>query len=189
MAQLIIYAHPLKEESHCGEILKAVKAKLPNADLIDLYEDQFNPVYTKDERLEMQSPSVSNEIESYQKRIAAADDIIIIYPIWWNSTPAILKGFFDRVLTYDFAFAYQKNGMPQPLLKGKNGYVIATSGAPDLFRKLLMKDMAQKVVVKNVLGYCGIKGKALAIGGASKLNDSMVSNINNKVSSFLKSVN
>lgn len=189
MAQLIIYAHPLKDDSHCGEILKAVTAKFPQADLIDLYEDQFNPVYTKDERLSMKTPVLSDEIKSYQDRISAADDIIIIYPIWWNSTPAILKGFFDRVLTYDFAFAYQKNGMPQPLLKGKNGYVIATSGAPDLFRRLLMKDMAQRVVVKNVLGYCGIKGKALAFGGASKLNDSMISTINSKVSTFLKNVN
>jgi hypothetical protein len=48
-------------------------------------------------------------IEMYkkiQKQITESNHLIFIYPVWWGSMPAILKGFFDRVLTPGFAFRF-----------------------------------------------------------------------------------
>ena len=57
------------------------------------------------------------------------------YLNWWNSTPAILKGFIDRVFVAGFAFKYEGK-IPKGLLTGKKAAVIMSTGAPNLFYKL-----------------------------------------------------
>ncbi len=74
------------------------------------------------------SPDIMGEIQ----KIKAADIILIVTPIWWLSVPAILKGWFDRVLAMGFAWDKDRiyeNG----LLKGKQAMVIATAGSPEAY--------------------------------------------------------
>ncbi|GAA3319770.1 hypothetical protein GCM10020331_028030 [Ectobacillus funiculus] len=66
--------------------------------------------------------TVPPDIHEEQEHISWADVIITIYPVWWTGLPAMLKGYFDRVLTSGFAYAYGENG-PEQLLKGKRGGV------------------------------------------------------------------
>lgn len=77
-------------------------------------------------KLEMSfSPDILGEIQKLQ----AANLVIFITPIWWLSVPAILKGWFDRVLAmgvaWDSAKLYE-NG----LMRGKQAVVIAAAGNP-----------------------------------------------------------
>ena len=71
------------------------------------------------------SPDILGEIE----KIKAADMVLFITPIWWFSVPAILKGWFDRVLamgvTWNSGKIYE-NG----LLRGKQAMLIAAAGGP-----------------------------------------------------------
>ena len=60
--------------------------------------------------------------------LADADVFALIYPLWLNSPPAILKGYLERV--FGFGFAYGKNGRSLPLLAGRRLISFSSSGAP-----------------------------------------------------------
>ena len=74
------------------------------AQIIDLYAENFNPVPRYDQNSNRSSLATETETESYRILISQADHLIFVYPVWWYSVPAILKGFFDRVLASGFAY-------------------------------------------------------------------------------------
>lgn len=74
------------------------------AQIIDLYAENFNPVLIYEQSSDRSSLGADNEIENYRILISEADNLIFVYPVWWYSVPAILKGFFDRVLASGFAY-------------------------------------------------------------------------------------
>lgn len=167
---LIIYSHPNKN-GHCGYALKKVQEILDQKnekyEVLDLYAMNFNPILSQDE---IYNHKISADVTAIQEKIKNNDKFVIIYPVWWNDTPAILKGFFDRVLSQDFAFKYTDK-FPIGLLKGKKTAVIATSGGPKLITILLSGNRSLKNVVKSTLNFCGIKAKGFLIGSAFEFND------------------
>ena len=174
MNTLIIYAHP-HHDGHCGQLLKSVEEELTSRgkefELLDLYAMEFNPILTKEDLLNVGNPPLTQERRELQKQITDAHSLIIIYPNWWQSTPAILKGFFDTILTTGFAFEYGDNGMPVGLLKGKKAVILTTAGAPRALTKALWGDMSVRAVEQTTLKFCGIKTKAFPFGGARHLSE------------------
>lgn len=156
---LIIYAHPNKS-GHCGAILnqleKQLKSDRRSYEILDLYAVKFNPVLADREHPSAEKKFIAPEVRSMQKKLAMHDHLIVIYPTWWNSMPAILKGFFDRVLTTGFAFEF-KNNHPHGLLKGKKAFAITSMGSPKWLNCLLMGNRVIKGVANDVLGFCGYK--------------------------------
>jgi putative NADPH-quinone reductase len=77
--------------------------------------------------------------------------------VWWGSTPALLKGFFDRVLLPGFAFKYRDKGVLwDKLLSGKSGRIIYTTDTPVWFYNLFYSAPSVNMIKKRVLGFCGI---------------------------------
>jgi len=77
-------------------------------------------------RLEMSfSPDITGEIQ----KIQGADLVIFVAPLWWSSVPAILKGWFDRVLAMGFAWDGGKI-YETGLLRGKQAMLVLASGHP-----------------------------------------------------------
>lgn len=187
---VIIYAHP-NHEGHCGYILKTIKEKLAKKGIepkiMDLYKDDFDPVMKLEEHYTSNHKVVSKSNLKIQEIIKNETQFIIIYPTWWNGTPAILKGFFDRVLTGKFAFKY-KNRIPKGLLKGKVA-VFTTTGGPAIVEKLISKSRSMKVVTKDTLNFCGLKTKGYTIYSANKLNNKRKRIIEKKVKKALKYLN
>ncbi len=109
MSSLIIYASP-NDAGHNSTFLEEVKNELKARNepfkVIDLYKDNYNPILQPNELYTTGSKEIAPENIEYQKMITEAKSIVIIYPIWWQNMPAILKGFLDKVLTRDFAFHY-----------------------------------------------------------------------------------
>jgi NAD(P)H dehydrogenase (quinone) len=172
MNTLIIYAHP-KTEGHCSTILKEVIEYLSTnkfeAALIDLYKINYDPVLHENELYTSGNKEVNKQNLEFQKRVKDADNLIFIYPVWWGSMPAILKGFFDKVFTNGFAFEFINN-MPNKLLTGKKAVVFTTSGGPTFASKLLMGNRAANLIEKDILGFSGIKAKVFQIGNAMELD-------------------
>lgn len=132
MGNLILLAHPTKG-SFCHQISEICLNMANDNDsgtvFRDLYEINFNPVLTNTEIDNISNNHIESDIRIEQDILVKSKKIIIIYPIWWGGMPAILKGYFDRVFTYGFAF---KSGsiMPEGLFYDKEVLIFSTHGAP-----------------------------------------------------------
>ncbi len=74
------------------------------------------------------------DLQQAQQNLLWCDRWIIVYPVWWGSVPALLKGFLDRVLLPGFAFKYhKKDPFWDKLLQGRSAQLITTSDAPAIW--------------------------------------------------------
>ena len=126
MKHLIVYAHP-NPESFNHAILQVVTDKIKSlggiVEVRDLYKINFNPSYSIADYRSMDSDSLPPDVKCEQEYISKADKITFIAPIWWNGLPAILKGYFDRVFTMDFAVSLISEGMVGLLGEKKFGMI------------------------------------------------------------------
>jgi|APSaa5957512622_1039677.scaffolds.fasta_scaffold80475_2 NAD(P)H dehydrogenase (quinone) len=168
MKVLVVYSHP-GYEGHNSAILQAVEKKLDSMEgeyeVLDLYKMEFDPVLRESE-----FGSPSKGILEIQGKIKNSDLIMFIYPVWWGSMPAMMKGFIDRVFSRGFAFKYDENGKPVGLLKGKRAIVFMTSGAPLSMLRLTL-NIPKKLIHFGTLFFCGIKTKVYQIGGCRKFSE------------------
>lgn len=128
----IIYAHP-DEKSFNHAILSAVMDRLgaekKEFDLMDLYHDGFNPVFTVEDLNSYVGGHIPDPlVRRYQQILSHADNVIFIFPVWWSEMPAMLKGFFDRVMTPGFAYSFDHGGAMIPGLRIPRTLVVTTSG-------------------------------------------------------------
>lgn len=146
----IILAHPW-HGSFNKVILDTVVKKFDNENkpyqVIDLNKDNFNPVLTEAE-LSLYSKGKYSDplVGKYQDMIRITDEVIFIFPIWWGTMPAILKGLFDKVFLTDFSHNYM-NGWT-PLLNIKKTTVLTTSESPtDFFRSSIESDFINQMLL------------------------------------------
>ena len=154
----IVFAHPWNG-SFNKAILDKVVEKLDETKqkytIIDLNKDGFNPVMTEEElSLYSQGKSIDPLVEKYQEILKNTDELILVFPIWWMSVPAILKGFFDKVMVKGFAYENTQNGIKGFLTNIKTAKMITTATAP----KFLLNITGFGITMKKAnLGGVGIK--------------------------------
>ncbi len=130
MNYCIIYAHPNPLSfSHAikQRAIDIIESRGDKCELIDLYEDNFNPVLKAEDFIALQNGEALPEVKKYQRQVANADHLIFIYPIWWYGQPAILKGWIDRVFSWGFAYRDDESGFT-PLLTKKMATLLVPLG-------------------------------------------------------------
>ncbi len=178
MKHLIIYAHPY-EGSYNHAILETVTRGLgvnSNNDVtvIDLVKEGFNPVMSVEDLKAFNEQRVVDEkVLTYQKHIDEADHIVVIFPIWYTTMPAVLKGFFDKTFTKGFAYIVDpKNGLPKPNIKGKTATVISTMGGPNFYYDFIVKKPVEWELIKGTLKFSGIKtNKWFKLGNVTNVSE------------------
>jgi NAD(P)H dehydrogenase (quinone) len=161
---LIILAHP-NVESFNHAVSKTVAGRLSNkgyeVKTRDLYQLGFDPVLTLEELKNYENANFKHaqDILAEQEAILWADHLVLVFPTWWWSPPAILKGYLDRVFTPNFAFAVDDNGTPKVSpLHGKTVSIIQTTGADEEFVKSEQMDEAvKKLFSTGIFGFCGME--------------------------------
>lgn len=122
----------------------------------DLYTLQFNPLLTTEEFAESKSGQVKEDVRTEQEHIQWADCLIFIYPLWWGSMPALLKGYIDRVFSYGFAYSMDGDGL-QKLLTGKKVLLFTTMGNSDEhYREVNMYEAMIKTIDEAIFGFVGM---------------------------------
>src|SRR5690348_74279 len=107
---LVILGHPRKD-SLCGALADAYVAGAREAGVelerLDLAELKFEPnVIAGSPRNQPCEPAIRKALEL----VAWADHLVLVFPTWWGTMPALLKGFLDRVLMPRFAFEEHEGG-------------------------------------------------------------------------------
>ncbi len=133
MKHLIIVAHPAEDSFTMG-LARNYAAELERLGhsqrTYDLYRMGFNPVLAAAELIPVSTEHpVSADVAQAQQDIRAAEALTVIYPLWWLSMPAMMKGYIDRVFARGFAYE-SHSGNVHGLLGGKKAVLITVSGAP-----------------------------------------------------------
>ncbi|NCC99610.1 MAG: flavodoxin family protein [Bacteroidia bacterium] len=169
---LIINGHP-DSESFCYDLAISYKngAELTNADckLVNLFDLKFdlNLHYGYRKRTELEP-----DLLKIQQDILDSDHLVFVYPTWWGTYPAILKGFIDRVFLPKFAFKYRENSLLwDKLLTAKSARLIVTMDTPKWYYSLIYKNPGHNSMKKGILEFCGIKPVKITTLGPIKSSD------------------
>ncbi len=161
MNTLIIFTHP-NPNSYNKAILDIVIDGLETTDsnykIRDLYSLAWDPVLTADDFKKLLAGEVSEEVAREQELVTWADNLIFIFPIWWTGPPAILKGWFDRVFSLNFAYKKTENGEIVGLLSPKKAIVITTSGEDkQSMEQNCQMDVLELIFRENIFAFCGFQ--------------------------------
>jgi NAD(P)H dehydrogenase (quinone) len=95
----------------------------------DLYRLKFDPRLQLSEMPDRPSWAPAPDVETEREVLRDADVFAFIYPLWFNSPPAIVKGYIDRVFGEGFGYAHLHAGGQEPLLTNRHLIHITASGS------------------------------------------------------------
>ncbi|MDZ7600716.1 MAG: NAD(P)H-dependent oxidoreductase [Hoeflea sp.] len=148
MRVLLVHAHPVAS-SFNASLFGMSRDRLIKAghevDVIDLYQDGFDPVMSEVERLNYHDTAINRQpVENYVERLLKAQALVLVYPVWNYGFPAILKGWFDRVFLPGVSFGLV-DGKVRPTLHNIEKILVVTSYGGSRFRSWLMGDPPRKI--------------------------------------------
>jgi len=156
---LIIQGHPDPDSGHLGYALAhayrdgAIEAGHEVRE-IKVAQLDFPLLRTQQDFDEGEPPAI---IKDAQADLAWADHILICYPLWLGTMPALLKGFLEQVLRPGFATGkVQKGSNWEKMLQGKSARIVITMGMPALAYRWYFRAHSLKSLERNILGFCGI---------------------------------
>ena len=164
---LIIYGHPVKD-TFSEELLESYNkgALTSGAEVKSLilnkmvFELNLSEGYRVDKEMEA-------DIQKAQEYILWADHLLFIYPNWWGTYPALVKGFIDRTFLPGFAFKY-KNGHthPEKLLKGKTARIMVSMDNTVFYYRYILNGPGNHAMKKATLKFCGISPVKITMIGS-----------------------
>lgn len=129
----VIAAHPRKRSYTIGMAEAfATGAREAGAEVVvrDLYRLRFDPRLKADEIPDRLDAVVRPDVAREREAIGGARIFAFFYPLWFNATPAMMKGYIDRVFGMDFGYTARTHGGNQPLLGGRRMVTFTSTGAP-----------------------------------------------------------
>ncbi|MFD9405877.1 NAD(P)H oxidoreductase [Streptomyces sp. NPDC059989] len=150
---LLVLAHPRSDSltaQVAGRTRRLLEAAGGSVDLLDLYAEDFDPRLTPADEPDWtdREKQYSPEVRAHMRRIEDADDVIVVFPVWWFAPPAVLKGWIDRVWNYGFAY-----GRSRPRLAGKRLLWVALAGGSEASA---LTDALELQLTRGVSEFCGI---------------------------------
>lgn len=170
MNTLIVFNHPYGG-SFCGAILAAVERGLKTGGhkcrVINLDQDDFDPVMRSKDLLafvgagragEDALDAIDDQVREYKEHLEWAEHLVMIFPVWWMTTPAMTKGFIDKVIFPAIAYD-MKDGRLVSRLSLRKVTVITTMNTPaDIYREVfgnplegsLIKGTFRQIGIENI---------------------------------------
>ena len=147
---LILYANPEPKSFGAALHAQVVAVLRKNGHLVDdcdLYAEAFDPLLSRRERSEYHNTRVNRErVGSYADRVLSAEALVLVYPVWNEGFPAILKGFFDRVFIPGVSFEMGADGSVTPCLVNIQKLAAVCTYGADRIATFLMGDPPRRVV-------------------------------------------
>lgn len=155
----IIQGHPDGDSEHlCHALADAYAAGASKGGhsptRIDVARLDFDLIRSEEDFVHGTPPAC---IQSAQEAIKASDHLVLIYPLWLGTMPAILKGFLEQVFRYDFAFQPMDNGRFDKKLGGRSARIIVTMGMPAIAYRWYFGAHGLKNLERNILKFAGIR--------------------------------
>ena len=166
---LIVTAHPVENSlSHslAARIAARLREQGTQVEIADLHAEAFTPAMLRPDLAlyhgDASAPPA--DIQREQQRVERADMLVFVFPVYWWSVPGLLKGWFDRVLTLNWAYKVAEYGRTVGNLRKVPVRLIATAGSDVAgFDKHGYSTAIRTQLVEGVFGFCGLKDVTLDI--------------------------
>ena len=155
---LVVFCHPL-EESFAAALreraLAGLRARAAEVRLTDLYALGFDPTFTTDEHRHHLRPGVDPAVQAHADDLLWCDTLVLVYPTWWSGQPAMLKGWFDRVLGCDVAWSLEEGASRlSGRLHNVRRLVVVTSHGSSKLVNALQGEGGKRTVTRSLRLVC-----------------------------------
>ena len=163
MRVLVVYAHPLETSFIAALHRRAVetlRAGEHSVDDLDLYAERFDPVMSREQFAHYVDTSVNaREVESYVRRLRAAEALVLVFPVWFDGLPAMMQGYFQRVFLPGVALRIDENGLFHPNLHNLKRMAAVCTYGEDRRAVAAKNNPAQRFVHYNIGALIDPKGR------------------------------
>ncbi|RZL99903.1 MAG: flavodoxin family protein [Variovorax sp.] len=163
MRVLVVYCHPVETSFHAalhGEVVRRLREAGHEVDDCDLYAEGFDPVLSRAERLGYHEvPSNREPLRAQVERLQWAEALVLCFPTWCFGPPAMLKGWFDRLLMPGVAFDISDPADVKPMLTHiRRIAAVVTYGRPR-WMAWYMGDPPRKLVTRYLRRLTGQRAR------------------------------
>ncbi len=162
MKILMVLAHP-RRASVTGQVADAFAAAAAanghEIEWADLMREGFDPVLREADEPDWTdgNKTYSPEVRHEMARVERNDATVMVFPVWWWSMPAVLKGWIDRV--WNNGWAYGDRKFPQQRV-----WMLGIAGSDAVAYAKRGYDRAIEVGLDiGILDYCGVKDRRLEL--------------------------
>ncbi|MFS0704092.1 NAD(P)H-dependent oxidoreductase [Cellulomonas sp. 179-A 9B4 NHS] len=160
---LVVLGHP-RTDSLCGALASSYAAAARDAgaevELLALGGTTFDVAARRPSTLRWEGPDqdLEPDVRAAIASLRRADHVVLVFPQWWGTYPAVLKGFVDRVFLSQLAFRHRGAGLGwDRLLSGRTARLVMTMDSPVWWDRLRYRSAAVHSLVHATLGFCGIR--------------------------------
>ncbi len=169
---LVIQGHPRKD-SLCAALSAAYVegARQAGVEVTELLlsELDFDPDVRE---VSPEQQELEPDLVYAKDLVERADHLVFIYPTWWGTMPALLKGFLDRLLVPGWAFRFHSDHKHwDRLLKGRTAELITTMDTPPWVHRLFNRRPGHNAMRRATLGFCGIRTTKETVFGPVALSN------------------
>lgn len=152
---LVILGHP-RSDSLCGALAEAYAegAREAGARVETLRLDTLD--FDVNYPLGREDAPEEPDLERARALVSAADHLVFVFPNWWGTMPALLKGFIDRIFKPGYAFRLHADGSWDRLLAGKSAHLIHTMDTPGWVYRWIYGNPGIRAMKSATLQFCGV---------------------------------
>lgn len=126
---------------------------------------RFDPILHKGYKVIQE---LEPDLKTFQEDIRWADHLVFLYPNWWSTMPALLKGLIDRAWLPGFAFHFhKKDSFWDALLKGKSARIIILANTPPFANWFLFGEFTNELS-RATLAFAGISPVSVTVFAPSE---------------------
>lgn len=162
MKTLVIYCNP-NPNSYCAALRDAAVRGLVAAghevNVVDLYAENFTPVISPAEHRAYidKSPIIDDTVARYAAYLRESEVLVFVYPTWWATLPAMLKGWIERVFVPGIGFGFDSRGKTEPGLRHIKRIVgVSTYGSPRLYVRAI-NDGGRRAIRRSLRAATGAR--------------------------------
>jgi len=134
------YAEGAREAGHAVETISIAELDIPFLRSQEAFE----------------KGGVPDSLAAASEAVQAAEHVVIVFPLWLGTMPALLKAFLEQVMRPGIAFEYSKQG-PRTLLAGRSARLIVTMGMPAFLYRLYFLSHGVAGIRRSILRFVGFK--------------------------------
>jgi NAD(P)H dehydrogenase (quinone) len=143
--------------------MDGAKAAGHTAELADLHAEGFNPIWSMADIEADGNSNTPADVVKEQERIARADAICLVFPLYWWGMPSMTKGWVDRVWTWGWAYD-QLDDPEQSLQRPRSGILLTPAGArSDEMETAGYLAALETAWIKGTFGYFGFSPRRLEV--------------------------